>query len=189
MRFIKIFPLIFILLLVPLKVFADAPEISYGRSEFNIFKGYYHLKDNVKVSMNNHGVKLTVTANEAKVSLLQKKCLASGKVTLTNEDIIFSCDQAFAEWETDSANIVGKVNFKSEKNVTITSDTATFNWKEKIADFYGNVKIKTDKNFKVDKDLKPKGTYAHVRYHVLENKILQLDKEFKDPNITIPDFD
>ena len=190
MKLLKILPVILTLLLLPTKTFAEAPEISYGKSEFNFLKGYYILKDNVKVSTNNRGVKITVTADEAKVSLLQKKCFATGKVTLTHGDIIFTCDKAFAQWETDTADIVGKINFKSKDNITITSDTATFNWKEKIADFYGKVKIKTDKNFKIDKDMKPgKNNYAHVRYNVAENKILALDKEFDAPNIVIPDFD
>lgn len=190
MRILKIFSILSLLFFLPIKVFADAPEISYGRSEFNVLKGYYILKDNVKISSNNRGVKITVTADEAKVNMFQKKCLATGKVTLTHDDIIFTCDKAFAQWETDTANIVGKINFKSKDKITITSDTATFNWKDKIADFYGNVKVKTGKNFKVEKDLKPgKETYAHVRYNVVENKILQLDKNFKDPNIVIPDFD
>ena len=189
MKIFKILPVLIILFFLPIKVFADAPEISYGRSEFDFLKGYYILKDNVKISTNNRGVKLTVTANEAKVSLINKKCLATGKVTLTHNDIIFTCDQAFAEWESERADIVGKINFKSQDNITITSDTATFNWKEKIADFYGKVKIKTGKNFQAEKDLKPgKETYAHVRYNVVENKILQLDKKFTDPKITIPEF-
>lgn len=190
MRILKIFPLFLILFFLPIKVFADAPELSYGKSEFNLLKGYYLLKDNVRISTNNRGVKIIVTADEAKVSLIQKKCLATGKVTLTHDNIVFTCDKAFAEWETDTANIVGKINFKSKDVITITSDTATFNWKEKIADFYGKVKVKTGKNFKADGNLKPdKEIYAHVRFNVVENKILQLDKEFKDPNITIPDFD
>lgn len=189
MRVLKIFSVLIILFFLPIKVFADAPEISYGHSEFNFLKGYYILKDNVKISTNNRGVKIIVTADEAKVSLLQKKCLATGNVSLTHDNIIFKCDQAFAQWETTTADIVGKINFNSKDIITITADTATFNWSEKIADFYGKVKIKTDKNFKADKDLKPdKKVYAHVRYNVVENKILQLDRNFDDPNITIPEF-
>lgn len=189
MKFFKILPVLIILFFLPIKVFADAPDISYGRSEFNLLKGYYILKDNVRISTNNRGVKMTVTADEAKVSLVNKKCLATGKVTLTYNEILFTCDQAFAQLETETADIVGKINFKSKDTLTISADTATFNWKEKIADFYGKVKIKTGKNFKVDKNLKPgKDVYAHVRYNVVENKILQLDKKFKDPKITIPEF-
>ncbi|MBR6013297.1 MAG: hypothetical protein IK062_05895 [Selenomonadaceae bacterium] len=189
MRLLKIFPIVLILFLLPVKTFADAPDISYGRSEVNLLTGYYHLMDNVRLAVDNHGVKLVLTADDAKINIKEKNCLATGKVTLTHDEILFTCDKAFARWETESADIVGKINFKSKGNVTITADTATFNWKEKIADFYGKVKIKPDKNFKVDKNLKlGKGAYAHVRYNVVENKILQLDKNFKDPKITVPDF-
>lgn len=183
-KLMKILPLILLLFIVPAKTFADAPEISYGKMSFNFLKGYYTLEDNVKVSMNNHGVKMTVTADLAKVSLLQKKCVAVGNVNLTHDNIVFSCDKAFASWDSDSAEVVGNVNFNSKENITITAESATFNWKEKVADFYGKVKIHSEKNLKNDK-----GSYAHIRYNVEENKILQLDKKFDIPNIVIPDFD
>ena len=190
MKFIKIMSAVLLLMIIPIKTFADTPEISYDKMNFNFLKGYYTLTGNVRVAMNNHGYKMILTADEAQVSLLKKKCIASGKVTLNHENIFFSCDKAFAQWETNSADIVGKINFQSKENITITSDTATYNWDERIADFYGNVKVTTAKNFKVDKNMKPgKNIYAHVRYNIEENKILALDKEFDIPKIVIPSFD
>ena len=190
MRLIKIFSVILLLVLLPIKSFAAAPEISYDKMNFNFLKGYYTLSGNVRVAMDNHGYKMILTADEAQVSLLQKKCTATGKVTLNHEDIAFSCDKAFAEWESNSANIVGKINFKSKDIITITADSAQYNWNERIADFYGNVKVTLGKNFTVDKNLKPgKNIYAHVRYNVDENKILALDKNFDIPKITVPNFE
>lgn len=177
MKSIKIFLAVLILMLLPVKTFADAPDISYGKMEFNFAKGYHKLTDNVRVTIDNHGFKMTLTANEAKVNMFMKKCTASGKVNLIYEDITFSCDQAYAEWDTNTANIVGKIDFNSN-NTKITSDTATFNWNDRIADFYGNVKVKADKN-----------VYDHVRYDVTAKKILQSDKNFDIPKIVIPDFD
>lgn len=186
---LKILPIILILMLIPLKTFADAPEISYGQSSFNFAKGYYILKDNVVVSMNNHGFKGTIRADEAKVSLLKQKCLATGKVTLTHENISLSCDEAFATFDEKNVIVVGGVKFDSKENLKITADKATYNWNEKIADFYGKVKVKPDKNFKVDKNLKLTDTFSHVRYNVETNEIIQLDKDFDSSKIVIPDFD
>lgn len=189
MKLIKILS-VMLLILIPIKTFAAAPEISYDKMNFNFMKGYYTLTGHVRVAMDNHGYKMILTADEAQVSLLQKKCIATGKVTLNHEDITFSCDKAFAQWETNSADIVGKINFQNKDNITITADTAQYNWDERIADFYGNVKVTLGKNFKAEKNLKPdKNTYAHVRYNIEENKILALDKKFNIPKITIPDFE
>lgn len=190
MKLLKIFSAILVLVLIPIKSFAAEPEISYDKMSFNFLKGYYTLTGNVRVALNNHGYKMVLTADEAQVSILQKKCTARGKVTLSHEDIFFSCDKAFAQWETNTADIVGKINFQSKDKITVTADAAQYDWNKRIADFYGNVKIKLDKNFTADKNLKPdKSIYAHVRYNIDENKILALDKNFNIPQITIPDFD
>lgn len=186
---LKILSLILIFMLIPIKTFADAPEISYGQSTFNFLKGYYILKDDVTFTMNNRGFKGSIRADEAIVSLITQKCLATGKVTLTQENMILTCNKAFASFNEKNVVIEGNVNFESKENLKITSDKATYNWDERIADFYGKVKVKTEKNFEVDENLKPSGTYAHVRYNVETNKILQLDKNFDASKIVIPDFD
>lgn len=175
---LKILPIILLLMLIPMKTFADAPEISYGRSTFNFAKLYYVLEDNVTVAFNSSSFKGSIRADKAKVSLVQQKCLATGKVTLTHENITLTCDEAFATFDDKNVIVSGKVNFESKDNLKITSDKATYNWDERIADFYGKVKVSGEKN-----------SYEHVRYNVETNKILKLDKNFDSSKIVIPDFE
>ena len=172
------------------KTFAEMPEISAGETYFDVFKGIYVLKDNVYVKLNNHGFKAEISANEARVSVAKKKCWADGKVKLKQDDITFSCNNAYLQWETKTAEVTGNVKFENKKSVTISSDTAVFNWSEKIVDFYGKVKLKADKNVKLADGLKIDGKeYQHIRYNVIEKKILALDKTFDVPNISIPDVE
>ena len=191
MKILKILPLLLALLIIPCTSFAEMPEITAGQTYFDVFKGHYVLKDNVRVVMNNHGFKATVTANEARVNVVAQKCWAMGAVNFSHVDYDLKCDDAYLHWNDKTAELVGKIDFTGKKGVNITSDTATFNWEEKNADFYGNVKVVAEKNLKFAKNLKlEKGiTYAHVRYSVTENKIVQLDKTFNIPKIEIPDPD
>ena len=178
MKLIKILPMFLILFLIPMKTFADAPEISYGRSTFNFAKLYYVLEDNVTVSFNSRSFKGSIRADKAKVSLIKQKCLATGKVTLTHENITLTCDEAFATFDDKNVIVVGGVNFDNKDTLKITADKATYNWDERIADFYGKVKVSGEKN-----------SYEHVRYNVETNEILQLDKNFDSSKIVIPDFE
>lgn len=192
MKLIKIFSAILILalLIIPARSFAAMPEIDAGQMYFDVFKGYYVLKDNVHVVMNNHGVTATITANEAKVNVVTQKCWANGKVTFTHDTASFSCDSAFLQWKNRTAEVVGAVKFDSPKNLSVTSKTAVFNWGNKDVDFYGGVKVRAERNLKFDKGIKLENkTYAHVRYNVQENKILQLDENFDTPEIKIPNPD
>ncbi len=224
MRLLKILPIIFLLLIIPAKSFAEMPEITAGQTYFDIFKGHYVLKDNVKVIMNNHGLKATITATEARVNVVTQKCWAMGNVNFQHEDYNLKCETAYMQWQTKSADMIGGIDFESKKIIKIKSETATFNWGDKIADFYGKVKVKIEKSAmpkdtknktskkdskSADKDVTDaesvtlaegitfaegvefdeKAVYAHVRYNVTENKILQLDKTFDIPKIEIPDPD
>ena len=191
MKLLKILPIIFLLLIIPRQSFADMPEITAGQTYFDVFKGHYVLKDNVRVIMNNKGLKATVTANEARVNVVAQKCWALGNVTFSHVDYDLKCDNAYMHWSDKTAEIVGGIDFKGKKSVAITSDTATFNWEDKDAHFYGNVKVVAEKGLKFAKGLKLEDgvTYAHVRYNVTENKITQLDKNFNIPKIEIPDPD
>ena len=192
MKLIKILPLIILfLVLFPARSFADMPKIEAGEQYYDIFKGYFVLKDNVRVEMHNHGVTAIITADGAKVSVVSQKCWAEGNVRLTHDEDTFSCDNAYLQWKTKTAEVVGNVNFKSKKILSVTSDTAIFNWSEKIVDFYGNVKVKGEKNLQLEEGLKikKKVTYSHVRYHVKENKILLLEVDSEVPNIKIPNPD
>lgn len=191
MKLLKILPIIFLLLIIPAKSFAEMPEITAGQTYFDIFKGHYVLKDNVKVVMNNHGWKATITATEARVNVVTQKCWALGKVNFQHEDYILKCETAYMQWQTKSADMIGGINFESKKIIKVKSETATFNWGDKIADFYGKVKVDAKKDVQFEEGLKldKNAVYAHVRYNVTENKILQLDKTFDIPKIEIPDPD
>lgn len=191
MKALKIFVLTTLMIFVMQgKTFAEMPEISAGETYFDIFKGVYVLKGNVYVSANNHGFKAVVTADEALVSVAKQKCWATGNVKLTQEDITFSCERAYMQWQTKTAEVTGKVKFENKKSVAINSDTAIFNWQEKVVDFYGKITLKTDKNVKFADGVKLDGKeYQHVKYNVVENTILALDKTFDAPDIVIPDVD
>ncbi len=189
MKVIKIFCLALLMIFIAQgKTFAEMPEISAGETYFDVFKGVYVLKDNVHVVANNHGFKATITANEAIVSVVKQKCWAEGDVKLTQDDITFSCERAYLQWQTKTAEVTGNVNFVSKKNVEINSDTAIFNWQEKIVDFYGKVTLKAEKKAKFADGVELDGKeYQHVKYNVVENRILELDKTFDAPEIVIPD--
>ncbi|MBR3497621.1 MAG: hypothetical protein IKO05_01355 [Selenomonadaceae bacterium] len=188
MRTLKIFGLALLMIFVAQgKTFAEMPEISAGETYFDIFKGVYVLKDNVHVVVNNHGFKATVTADEALVSVAKQKCWAEGNVKLTQENISFSCERAYLQWQTKTAEVTGKVKFENKKSVAITSDTAVFNWQEKIVDFYGKISLKAEKKVKLADGVELDGKeYQHVKYNVVEDKILALDKTFDAPEVVIP---
>lgn len=175
MRALKILGLAVVMIFVAQgKTFAEMPEISAGETYFDVIKGVYVLKDNVNVAVNNHGFKAKITADEAKVSVVKQKCWANGNVKLAQEDITFSCDSAYLQWATKTAEVTGNVAFKNKKGVAINSDTAIFNWHDKIVDFYGTVTLG-------DKE------YQHVKYNVVDNKVLETDKNFDAPEIVIPE--
>ena len=188
MKALKIFGLALLMIFVAQgKTFAEMPEISAGETYFDIFRGVYVLKGNVHVAANNHGFKATVTADEALVSVVKQKCWAEGHVKLTQDNIIFSCERAYLQWQTKTAEVTGNVSFEHKKSVAINSDTAVFNWQEKIVDFYGNVKLKADKKVKFADGAQLDGKeYQHIKYNVVEDKILELDKTFDAPEIVIP---
>ena len=190
MKALKIFAVALIMIFAMQgRTFAEAPDISAGETYFDIFKGVYVLKDNVQVTLNNHGFKAKITADEAQVSVVNQKCWTQGNVKLVQEDITFSCDRAYLEWATRTAEVTGNVNFEKKKGVAITSDTAVFNWKEKIVDFYGKVTVKADKKLKFADDISLDGEeYQHVKYNVVDNKILELDKTFDAPEVNIPEI-
>ncbi|MBQ3335881.1 MAG: hypothetical protein IJG80_00575 [Selenomonadaceae bacterium] len=188
MRTLKIFGLALLMIFVAQgKTFAEMPEISAGETYFDLFKGVYVLKDNVHVVVNNHGFKATVTADEALVSVAKQKCWAEGNVKLMQENISFSCERAYLQWQTKTAEVTGKVKFENKKSVAITSDTAVFNWQEKIVDFYGKITLKAEKKVKLADGVELDGKeYQHVKYNVVEDKILALDKTFDAPEVVIP---
>ena len=188
MKALKIFGLALLMIFVAQgKTFAEMPEISAGETYFDIFRGVYVLKGNVHVAADNHGFKAIVTADEAIVSVVKQKCWAEGHVKLTQDNIIFSCERAYLQWQTKTAEVTGNVSFEHKKSVAINSDTAVFNWQEKIVDFYGNVKLKADKKVKFADGAQLDGKeYQHIKYNVVEDKILELDKTFDAPEIVIP---
>ena len=191
MKLLKILPLLMLLIcLIPARTFAEMPKIEAGQQYFDVFKGYFVLKDKVRVEINNHGRTMIIAANEAKVNVPAQKCWAEGNVKLTHNQETFSCDSAYMQWKTKTAEVVGNVKFNSNKVMSVTAEKAIFNWDEKIVDFYDNIKIKGDKNLKLEKGLKiKKKVYSHIRYNVIENKILMLEEKSDTPDIEIPDPD
>ena len=188
---LKILPLIMLMIvLFPVKSFAEMPKIEAGEQYLDPLKGYFVLKDNVRVEINNHGHSFIITANEAKVNVVTQKCWAEGKVNLKNGKETFSCDKAYLQWKTRTAEVVGNLKFNSEDNLSVTADKAIFNWKTKIVDFYDDVKVKVEKTVQLEEGLKiKKKKYAHVQYNIKENKILMIEEKADDPDIEIPDPD
>ena len=132
MKFLKIFALMMLMLFVAQgRTFAAMPEISAGEMYFDVFKGCYVLKGNVHVAADNHGFKAVITADEALVNVVKQKCWADGHVKLKQDNITFSCDRAYLQWQTKTAEVTGSVKFANKKSVTINSDTAVFNWRDK----------------------------------------------------------
>ena len=78
------------------------------------------------------------------------------------------------QWAIKTVEVTGNVRFKNKKSVAINSDTAVFNWEDKIVDFYGTVTLDGEE-------------YQHVKYNVVDNKILARDKTFDAPEIVIPE--
>lgn len=175
---LKIFlsAIIFLLLLVPGKSFAEMPDVTAGKIDFDILQGKYFLEKNVHVKVNNHGFAATVTADRAEVSLTDKTCLAEGNVTFTHENFSLACKKAFADWNDKKIDAEGAVKFIDKNIVTVNSEKATFSVDEKIIDFTGKVEIKTEKNFKPSQTFTPdkKKKYSHIRYNIET-------KEFSQP--------
>jgi len=188
MRVFKFFAAALLMILfAPTVAFAEMPEISAGEMYFDVFRGCYVLKGNVYVAANNHGFRAIVTADEAQVSVVKQKCWATGNVKLTQENITFSCSRAYLQWQTKTAEVVGAVTFSGKDSLDITSDSAVFNWQDKIVDFYGDIKL-TVQNVQFAEGIALDGTdYQHVKYNVVDNTILELDKTFDAPEIVIPD--
>ncbi len=191
MKLLKILPLIMLLIfLIPAKSFAAMPKIEAGQQYYDVFKGYFVLKDSVRVEMNNRGVTAIIKADGAKVNVVSQKCWAEGNVKLSHDNENFSCDNAYIQLRNKTAEVVGNVNFSNKDVLNVTADTAVFNWGNKLVDFYGNVKVKGEKNLQLEDGLKlKKKKYSHVRYNVIEKKIILLEEKSKIPTIEIPNPD
>ena len=190
MKLKKILAIMFLLILIPAKLHAAAPEITADQKYFNLVKGQYVLKGNVNVALNNHGMTAKVSADEARVNLIGQKCWATGNVKFVHDEVVFGCEKAFLQWSSKTADVAGKVKFESKDIVTIIADSATFNWSEKIADFYGKVKVTPEKNLSIEDNVKPENkTYAHVQFDVRENKILKLEETSEVAEIKVPEPD
>ena len=188
MRVLKIFALTLLVIFAAQgTTFAAMPDISAKEIYYDIFKGVNVLRGDVRVSIDNHGFKATLSADEARVNMEKKCCWADGKVKLAQDGVTFGCNHAYIVLDEKTASVTGKVKFESKSFVTISSDTAVFHWDTKIVDFYGKIKLKADKNVKLADGVKIDGKdYQHVQYNVVEKKILALDKKFDAPKIVIP---
>ena len=187
---IKCLMMTFVMLLIlTSQSLAAMPDITAGETEFNLFKGCYIFKNNVIVSERG----MTVKAQRAVAQMTSQKVWATGGVTFEQEGLKFKCDKIFVKASESNVEVIGNLNFVQDGTVKITGDVGTFSWNDKCADFYGKVKLTVDKSSKVDIDssLKSKskklnGTYQHIRYNIVEKKIIALDKEYSP--IPKPDF-
>ena len=179
----KIFSSIMLLLLfMTAKTFAAMPDISAGSTKFDPFNMCYIFQDNVKVVHQGS----SVTANRAVAKMTVQKVWASGEVTLNQEGLKFRCDSVFVRGLDREAEVIGNIEFVQDGALKITADVGTFSWKSKEADFYGRVKISMDKSSDVTLDnslnIKKKkidGTYAHIKYDVVNKKIIAIDKKYE----------
>ena len=189
MRVLKLFALTLLVLIVAQgKTFAGMPDISAKENFYDPFKGVQVLRGNVRVSIDNHGFKATLGADEVRVSMAKRCCWADGKVKLVQDDTTLNCNRAYIVLQEKTATVTGKVKFESRNNVTINAESAVFHWDTKIVDFYGKIKLKAGKNVKLADGLKIDGKeYRHIQYNVTEKKIIALDKTFNAPEIVIPE--
>ena len=177
------------MLLLPTAAFAQAPDITAGSTKF--VNGYYILKDNVRVVARGR----TMTAQEAKVSILTQKVWAQGDVTLIQDGIQFKCDSIYVQGTEKTVDVLGNVQFDATDLLKITSEVAKFSWSTKVADFYGNVSLNIlDINglkcdAAVDKSLDFNRTYDHVQYNVVEKKLMLVeDKASSAPKVDMPEL-
>ena len=171
-----------LLMIAPVKTFAAMPDITAGETSFDFFKGCYIFRNNVKVV--DRG--MTVTAKQATAQMTSQKVWATGGVTFEQEGLKFKCDKILVKAAESNVEVIGKLDFVQDDGaIKITGDVGKFSWDNKCADFYGKVKMTVAKNANVTVDsglkIKPKkvnGTYSHIRYNIVEKKIVALDKEY-----------
>ena len=178
---LKLFTSILLLLfLMTARTFAAMPDISAGSTDFDPFKMCYIFRDNVRVVHKGR----TITANRAVAKITSQKVWATGNVTLTQEGLNFKCDKIFVQGLDSKVDVIGNLEFVQDKALKITADVGSFSWNSKEADFYGHVKITIDKSSKVKLDdsinakKKINGVYDHIKYDVVNKKIIALDKKF-----------
>ena len=170
-----------LLLLMTVKTFAATPDISAGSTKFDPFNMCQIFQDNVKVVHQGR----SITANRAVAKLTDQKVWASGEVTLIQEDLNFKCDNIFVQGLESKVEVIGNLDFVQYGALKMTAELGTFSWDSKEADFYGHVKIIMDKFSSVTLDdgltvkkNKINGVYDHIKYDVVNKKIIALDKKF-----------
>ena len=150
------------LVIVSSRGFAAMPDISAGKTDFDITKGLYILTDKVKVVLEDSRV---ITSEKAVVSIKNQKVWANGDVSMDYDGLKFRSDKIFVRGFDKTAEAVGNLQFNTKTGLKITATYGTFNWGTKEADFYGSVKVNGAK------DIKKNVNYAHVKYNVVEDKI------------------
>ena len=174
--------MVLLLLLMTANAFAAMPDISAGTTKFDPFSMCYIFQDNVKVVHQGR----SITANRAVLKLASQKVWASGEVTLMQEGLKFKCDKIFVQGLDSKVDVIGNLDFVQDGALKITADVGTFSWNSKEADFYGHVKVNMDKvsSVKLDDSLKLKkkkvnGVYDHIKYDIVNKKIIALDKKYE----------
>ena len=109
---------------------------------------------------------------------------ASGKVKLEQEGLNFVCDKILVKGLDHIVEALGGLQLNQEDGLKIIADYGTFSWDSKEADFYGTVKVTGTK------DIKKNVEYAHVKYNVVDNKIILLEKKIKNmPSMELSEKD
>ncbi len=127
-----VFTMIF--LLPAATAFAERPEITCEKQNFDFLTGRYLLDGNVCVRTNDR----VITAEHAQVSLITQEVWAQGNVTLVQDDILFRGEDLHVEGKDHIATLSEKIVFE-RGDLTIKADLVVFNWDTKIAECSGKV--------------------------------------------------
>ena len=134
-----ILSLVMTLLLVPCVCCAE-PVITSDTRTFDVMKGIYDLRGHVFVQFPVHDSTMTITGDKTQVYMYQMEVHGAGNITLSFDDMHFSCDKVDVYHKERTAYLAGRMKFKSN-DVSITSNKGSYCWKTKLATFIGNVKV------------------------------------------------
>lgn len=131
------------------------PIIKSDSRTFNIINGIYDLQGNVYVQLSVKNTPLIITGDAAQVYMYQQEIHGAGNITLSFDNISFTCDTVDVFAKEKTAFLEGTLKF-IDQSTKITSDKGSYCWKTKLATFTGHVNIngkKTDKEvlYNIDK--------------------------------------
>lgn len=137
--------IVMLLMLLPSVCMAVEPIITSDTRTFDPFKGIYNLQGNVFVQFPVHDTQLTITGDTTKVYLYDQEVHGEGNITLSFDQMAFTCDKVDVYHSKRTAYVTGNLLFDDKTN-KITADQGSYCWKTKLASFSGNVKINSKKH-------------------------------------------